>query len=265
MIYQNENCGYEEILDDEIFCPRCGFYQNLTDDEDDDKKDEKDEDHEKEIDLSPTSSRWKRLLNFIIDGFPLMFAAGLVASTMRYSPHDPDYTFLLFIAFLIPYYLLSEGMFGQTLGKVITGTIVVDSETFRKASFGKVLGRTFSRLIPFDGISFLFSSRGWHDSIPNTTVINIKDYKVLQNSSPNLKSYFPWSFSNEGIRRLLILIWVISSLAGLVCAVVSLFDSSLLIPSIVLILLPPSIWMSCVILCWLFLPIVWIYRGFRKE
>jgi uncharacterized RDD family membrane protein YckC len=84
-----------------------------------------------------------------------------------------------------------EGIFGRTLGKLITGTIVVDSKTLKKASFRKILGRTFSRLIPFESLSFLFSvyPKGWHDSIPNTMVINMKGYKAFKQFTDNKKLY----------------------------------------------------------------------------
>lgn len=80
---------------------------------------------------------------------------------------------LIFVVISIFYYSLTEGLFGRSLGKLITGTVVVD-ENGEKPSFGIILKRTLCRLIPFDGFSFL-GSRGWHDSISNTYVVNKKD------------------------------------------------------------------------------------------
>lgn len=80
---------------------------------------------------------------------------------------------ILFVAICIFYYSFSEGIFGRSLGKFITGTIVVD-ENGQKPSFGTIFKRTLCRLIPFDALSFL-GSRGWHDSISDTYVVNKKN------------------------------------------------------------------------------------------
>ncbi len=153
-----ENCNYVRVPDNAIFCPHCGSeFQDLP-------KVNIEKNIETEIDLT-SAQGWKRLLNFFIDGFPLMTLATLA------SEGDENIKWLFFYLFVAIYYLLFEGVFGRTLGKLITKTIVVDSTSFRKASFGKILGRTFSRLIPLDVLSFLFSiipgwhPRGWHDSI----------------------------------------------------------------------------------------------------
>lgn len=79
--------------------------------------------------------------------------------------------------FYLSYYLLFEGITGRTVGKYVTGTKVVNSNG-GKASFVQIIGRTFCRLIPLDMFSFLFcndKSRPifWHDSIPDTRVIDL--------------------------------------------------------------------------------------------
>ena len=81
------------------------------------------------------------------------------------------------IAFGIPilliYYLALEGTTSRTLGKLVTGTRVVNEDS-EKPTFGQVVGRTFARLIPFEAFSFLGESgRGWHDSLPKTYVVKI--------------------------------------------------------------------------------------------
>lgn len=83
--------------------------------------------------------------------------------------------FFISIMMTTGYYILAEGVFGSTVGKFITGTIVVD-ENGNKPDWGIILKRNLCRLIPFDALSFLGSpSRGWHDSISNTYVVNKKD------------------------------------------------------------------------------------------
>ena len=67
-----------------------------------------------------------------------------------------------------------ESLSGRTLGKLITGTIVVN-ENGKKPDFGTVFKRSLCRLIPFNAISFLFNpGLGWHDSISDTYVVNKK-------------------------------------------------------------------------------------------
>ena len=69
------------------------------------------------------------------------------------------------------YYAISECLTGRTIGKLITGTKVVDADG-NKPSFGKALGRSLCRHIPFEPFSVLSSdARGWHDSIPKTWVV----------------------------------------------------------------------------------------------
>jgi uncharacterized RDD family membrane protein YckC len=85
---------------------------------------------------------------------------------------------VIFFIGLLLYYALLEGFFGRTVGKIVTGTIVVDANG-KQPSFGTICKRTLCRLIPFDSYSFLGSSRGWHDSNSDTYVV---DKKSLEES-----------------------------------------------------------------------------------
>lgn len=79
----------------------------------------------------------------------------------------------VFIVFIL-YYILAENMFQKTLGKIITKTKVVNLDG-EKPNFVDITIRTFCRLIPFDGISYLYSISGFHDKLSNTIVV--KDSK----------------------------------------------------------------------------------------
>jgi uncharacterized RDD family membrane protein YckC len=68
------------------------------------------------------------------------------------------------------YYILTEYTFQQTLGKLLTKT-KVSTKSGDKPSILQILGRTLSRSIPFEYISYLFSANGIHDSLSGTTVI----------------------------------------------------------------------------------------------
>lgn len=75
----------------------------------------------------------------------------------------------LVVLLMLPYYVLFEGVWGRTPGKLIFGTVVVNASG-GKPWFGRILVRTLCRFIPFEPFSFL-GKRGWHDSIPNTYVV----------------------------------------------------------------------------------------------
>ncbi len=71
----------------------------------------------------------------------------------------------------IGYYILIEGIFKITIGKCITNTMVIN-EAGDRPSFVNMIGRTFCRLIPLEGFSFLGSNaRGLHDSLSGTYVV----------------------------------------------------------------------------------------------
>jgi|RhiMethySRZTD1v2_1073278.scaffolds.fasta_scaffold73036_3 uncharacterized RDD family membrane protein YckC len=71
------------------------------------------------------------------------------------------------------YYLGFEGLFGRTPGKFVTGTKVVDVNG-GPPRFTQILGRTFSRLVPFEAFSFLGSDTGWHDRWSDTRVVRTR-------------------------------------------------------------------------------------------
>lgn len=103
----------------------------------------------------------------------IMFVIGIVIGIALGRPgvQTLGIGFWYFLAFavLLGYYLFFEGIWQRTPGKFILGTVVVDLKG-GKPSFGQILGRTFSRLIPFEAFSF-FGQDGWHDSLPKTKVV----------------------------------------------------------------------------------------------
>ncbi len=81
-----------------------------------------------------------------------------------------DWFVIYFFVFYVLYHFIFEYLFGKTPGKFITKTKVIDVDG-NKPDFKTLLVRNFSRLIPFDALSFLLSDRGWHDSISKTHVV----------------------------------------------------------------------------------------------
>lgn len=88
-----------------------------------------------------------------------------------------------YLSFAMVYYFIFEGLFGRTLGKIITGSVVINKYGL-KPDFGAIFKRTLSRLIPFDALSFLGESgRMWHDSLSDTYVVEkniLEDQMKLQ-------------------------------------------------------------------------------------
>lgn len=80
---------------------------------------------------------------------------------------------IIAIVISLTYYLVMEGLFARSIAKFITGTVVVD-ENGHKPDFATIFKRSLCRFIPFDALTFLGGSRGWHDSLSHTYVVNKK-------------------------------------------------------------------------------------------
>ena len=90
---------------------------------------------------------------------------------------DNDYLFGVITS--LGYFVPQEASSGKTLGKLITGTKAVN-EDGSKLTFGKAVGRTLCRFIPFEVFSFLGGQdrpKGWHDRIPKTIVVSTRHPK----------------------------------------------------------------------------------------
>jgi uncharacterized RDD family membrane protein YckC len=130
------------------------------------------------------ASRWRRFANLLVDyiglallgmilGMAVVLVGGNPALQALNTPNPlRDMGFGIVTALL--YYTPLEAFFGCTLGKLVTGTRVVD-ERGGAITWKQALGRTVCRFIPFEAFSVLFSSddplRGWHDRLPRTFVV----------------------------------------------------------------------------------------------
>ncbi|HSD14071.1 MAG TPA: RDD family protein [Flavobacterium sp.] len=131
------------------------------------------------------ASQGQRFLNYLIDlglqyGVGLLFGVFIAVIANVFG----NYTLLDFFESMgrieeylvgtvisLIYYALCETFLSRTLGKYITKTIVV-MEDGSKPDASTILKRSFSRIIPFNALSFLSNSgRGWHDSISGTYVV----------------------------------------------------------------------------------------------
>lgn len=74
------------------------------------------------------------------------------------------------------FYTILEFKTQRTIGKYITKTMVV-LENGRKPDINTIITRSLCRIIPFDALSYLGSTtRGWHDSLSNTYVVDVEKF-----------------------------------------------------------------------------------------
>lgn len=76
------------------------------------------------------------------------------------------------------YYIILEGSSQASLGKLIMGRVVVN-EYGDKPTFNQIVGRSYSRIVPFEVFSCL-GNTGWHDNWSKTYVIRKKDLEDLK-------------------------------------------------------------------------------------
>jgi uncharacterized RDD family membrane protein YckC len=137
------------------------------------------------------ATKWQRFAEYILDRifiqvifYGTIFIFGILNATLFNENIDEsfeeentsmDFVFILiYLTYIFSYYCLMEYYLGRTLAKYITGTKVISIDG-EKPTFMQILGRTFSRIVPFDALSFL-GENGWHDSWSDTRVIDIKKY-----------------------------------------------------------------------------------------
>jgi uncharacterized RDD family membrane protein YckC len=134
------------------------------------------------------ASGTKRFLNFIIDriaGMAFAFLvflfigfleqAGLISGFVDWTEKMSGLRdIILTTCLLLVYYVSMESICGRTIGKLVTGTKVIDLKG-RHPDFLAIMGRTLSRIVPFEPFSFLGSNnRGWHDIWSGTRVIDLR-------------------------------------------------------------------------------------------
>ena len=88
----------------------------------------------------------------------------------------------------IGYKYHSDILYDSTrLGKFVTGTMVL-MEDGSKPTFKDIFIRSLCRLIPFEAFSFLGAEgRGWHDSMSDTYVVDVKKHQAKLNSQSEIE------------------------------------------------------------------------------
>ncbi len=138
------------------------------------------------------ASQGKRFLNLILDnvvlfvfsqvaGFMvgLVYGVWLVASQQPITPEVEQQMQIVGIVVglmvSLVYYIVCEALLQRTLAKYLTGTMVVN-EAGRSPTFGQIVGRSFTRFVPFEAFTFLGGERpvGLHDRWSGTRVIDLR-------------------------------------------------------------------------------------------
>lgn len=135
--------------------------------------------------IKPTRRR-KRFFNFLLDTvfFYIIFAAvSTIWTSILLTSGDATnpaamasmmaYLYIAVYGIYLGYYIFFEYKFGKTIGKMATNTKVVRKDG-TKPTLTNIIGRTFSRFIPFEAFSLISSHLpvGWHDSLSGTMVVD---------------------------------------------------------------------------------------------
>lgn len=117
------------------------------------------------VDSISISILWFILLPFIV---VLLKKIGLFDNLQEGETISLEFTVLPII---LLYYVVFEGIFKTTIGKLITRTKIIRLDN-EKVNFIDILLRTLCRFIPLEQLSFLSEkSVGWHDRISETRII----------------------------------------------------------------------------------------------
>lgn len=131
-------------------------------------------DFDQEIQAEPVSTGTRfthYLLDFIIYNIVYYGITAVFGTDTLYLGVVGSLLFSYVIYLL--YYTLMEGLSGgRTIGKLVTGSIVV-REDGTALTFNDALKRSLCRLVPFEPFS-AFGGSPWHDRWTDTKVVSIK-------------------------------------------------------------------------------------------
>lgn len=114
-----------------------------------------------------------RIFNFVIDSICIQVAYAIISIFF--------YPYYLNLIVFLTYYFFFEYFLGQTPGKMVTSTVVVDLN-YTKPSLRKVLYRSVLRFNPLDAFSYLFGlEQGSHD-LPSKTRLVYKKNQIPKES-----------------------------------------------------------------------------------
>lgn len=107
-----------------------------------------------------------RIINYGIDQLVIIIMTSILI-VITQGQLESQFLILVYIL----YYCVFETFKGQTLGKMITKTHVIDNNN-NKPNFIRIFARTILRLNPLDVFSFVFgNSQGTHDVLSGTKLV----------------------------------------------------------------------------------------------
>ena len=115
-----------------------------------------------------------RLVNFLLDSILFFVILIVFMSVFKNLIPIENMKWISAVLYFL-YYFLFEYFKRQTIGKMITKSRVVSVTGSDKSLFIRIFFRTLMRFIPIDIISYLFTYRGFHDLISETSVIQLND------------------------------------------------------------------------------------------
>ncbi|MCK0161696.1 RDD family protein [Allomuricauda sp. F6463D] len=113
-----------------------------------------------------------RICNFLLDSIVFFIAVVLLSMILKNHVERESLKYFM-IPLYYAYYFVFEYTSGQTIGKMITKTKVVNVNEPNRVGVLNIFWRTISRLIPIDILSYLFSNRGIHDILSQTELKKI--------------------------------------------------------------------------------------------
>ena len=112
-------------------------------------------------------SKGTRIINFIID-LIIIYIVYIIISVIINTFFNFSIPNIIYYLIYLAYYFIFESYNAQTIGKMITKTVVVDLNNL-KPNIRRIVLRTILRLNPFDAFSYLFGrEQGAHDRLSKT-------------------------------------------------------------------------------------------------
>ncbi|MBO6828560.1 RDD family protein [Flagellimonas sp.] len=108
-----------------------------------------------------------RLYNFLLDSIVFFIVVVLISIVLKKQVERESLKYFIIPLYYV-YYFVFESISGQTIGKMITKTVVVNVNHSNRVGLSNIFWRTIARLIPIDIFSYLFSNRGIHDILSKT-------------------------------------------------------------------------------------------------
>ncbi|WP_131538857.1 RDD family protein [Pedobacter nototheniae] len=116
----------------------------------------------------------KRLVHFVVDTIICCIISAIMFFfiDLLFGPQKLHvlFEYLIMLLCFFGYYVFMETKYQRTIGKFITSSLVVTKDE-DVPDLKYIITRTICRFIPFDALSFLFSSDGFHDRFSSTTLI----------------------------------------------------------------------------------------------